>query len=196
MWDERYKESELAYGNEPNDFLASIDLSQYKGKVLCLAEGQCRNAIYLARLGFSVKAVDLSLVGLTRGLELAKENQVSIEIEAIDLSTYTIEPDTYIGIVCIFGHLPKEVRARLHKQIVQKLKKGGFFIMEAYSPDQIENNTGGPKEKELLYPLNEVVQELNGLTFEEAIELDREVVEGKYHTGLASVIQIYAKKEA
>src|SRR5688500_3550918 len=95
MWDERYSDADFVYGKKPNDFLASLGLkSEGKQRVLCLAEGEGRNAVYLAQLGFEVLAVDQSMVGLKKALRLAEEKNVNIEIQQADLSSYRIKPNT------------------------------------------------------------------------------------------------------
>src|SRR6185312_10127913 len=99
MWNERYSAPAFAYGTEPNDFLRSVADRIPPGPVLCLAEGQGRNAVYLASLGHDVLAVDQSAVGLTRARELAASRGVEISTEAADLETYRIEPSKWSGIV-------------------------------------------------------------------------------------------------
>src|SRR5208282_2622315 len=69
-WDARYAEPEFAYGTEPNDFLAQAAAAIPPGPVLSLAEGQGRNAVWLAGRGYAVEAVDASAVGLARAQEL------------------------------------------------------------------------------------------------------------------------------
>lgn len=196
MWDNRYSEAEYAYGTEPNDFLVEVASSIPPGRVLCLAEGQGRNAVYLAGLGYSVTAVDQSPVGAERAQQLAAKRGVQIETVTADLAEFFIRPGAWEGIVSIFGHLPPSVRASVHRQAVAGLRPGGVFVLEAYSPDQPRFSTGGPGEaqKDLLVPLAAVQAELTGLRLERAAALEREVHEGSYHHGQASVVQILGFK--
>lgn len=196
-WDERYAQADYAYGREPNDFLTSFRLSPDAGrKVLCLAEGEGRNAVYLASLGFEVLAVDQSAVGLGKAMKLAAERGTSIRIQVADLSTYEIEPDLYDGIVCIFAHFEKKDRSHIHFQALKGLKKGGFFLLEAYSKEQLQFSTGGPRSIEMLYSLEELEEDLgSGLDFFIKQRIEREIMEGKYHTGIGSVVQTFGLKK-
>ena len=92
FWDARYAEPDLAYGGAPNDFLASVADRIPRGRVLCLAEGQGRNAAFLAGLGLEVVAVDLSEVGLARARAFAEERGLEVETVAADLADYDLGP--------------------------------------------------------------------------------------------------------
>ncbi len=196
MWDNRYSEVEYAYGIEPNDFLVEVAGRIPPGRVLCLAEGQGRNAVYLAGLGYSVTAVDQSSVGAERAQQLARKRGVQIETITADLAEFPITPGTWEGIVSIFGHLPPALRADVHRRVVAGLRPNGVFVLEAYSPDQLRFGTGGPGEaqQDLLVPLAAVQAELTGLRLERAAVLEREVREGSSHHGKASVVQILGFK--
>ena len=194
MWDERFSEPGCAYGTEPNGFLASVADHIPRGKVLCLAEGEGRNAVYLAGLGYEVTAVDTSTVGLAKAEALAEDRGVTIEVVTADLADYPIEPGAWQGIVSIYCHLPPVVRAALHERCLRGLAPGGVFVLEGFTPRQLELGTGGPKSRELLMELEFIRQELPGLRLEIAREIEREVVEGKFHKGTAAVVQILAVK--
>ena len=90
----------------------------------------------------------------------------------------------------IFCHLPRRVRVPLYAAVVRGLRPGGVLVLEAYTPKQIGRGTGGPKDPDMLVSLAELTEELAGLEFVHARELDRDVREGAYHTGVASVVQI------
>jgi SAM-dependent methyltransferase len=194
MWDKRFSEPGYAYGTEPNGFLASVADRIPSGNILCLAEGEGRNAVYLAELGYDVTAVDTSTVGLAKAEALAHNRGVTIETVNADLEEYEIEPGVWQGIVSIFCHLPPVIRAALHERCLRGLVPGGVFVLEGFTPGQLELGTGGPKNRELLMELEIIRQELPGLRLEIAREIEREVIEGKYHGGTASVVQILAVK--
>lgn len=194
MWDEVYAVDDYVYGTEPNDYLRAMTGMLARDEVLCLAEGEGRNAVYLAGLGFDVTAVDSSTVGLAKAEALARERGVAIETVNADLDDYQIEPGVWQGIVSIFCHLPPVVRAALHEQCLRGLAPGGVFVLEGFTPNQLELGTGGPKSRELLMELEIIRQELPGLRFEIAREVEREVLEGRHHTGKAAVVQIFAVK--
>jgi len=194
-WDERYSEPGYAYGESPNDYLVSM-VDKIKGKqVLSLAEGEGRNAIYLASKGFNVTAVDSSVVGLTKANELASQKQVSISTEQADLTDYEPGIEQWDAIISIFCHLPEVIRKQLHKKVMQALRPGGVLILEAYIPKQLEFATGGPPSASLMMSLDKVAHELQGMELELAQEIERDVIEGKYHHGRAAVLQILARKK-
>jgi SAM-dependent methyltransferase len=194
MWDERYSEPGFAFGTEPNGFLVSVADCIPKGRVLCLAEGEGRNAVFLADLGYDVTAVDSSTVGLAKAEGLARDRSVTIHTLHADLTDFEIEPGAWQGIVSIFCHLPPPIRAALHERCLRGLAPDGVFALEGFTPRQLELGTGGPKSRELLMELEIVRQELPGLRFEIAREIEREATEGKYHRGNAAVVQILAVK--
>lgn len=194
MWDERYSDDEYVYGKDPNEFLANAVDKIPKGKVLCVAEGEGRNAVFLAEHGYEVYAVDASAVGLEKARKLAKERGVTIHTTVSDLAHYDIEPQSLDGVVSIFAHVPPQVRKELHRKIVDGLRPGGVLILESYRPEQLKYKTGGPPTAEFMMTLEGLEQELKGLNFEYAVELDRDVVEGKFHTGKGAVVQIIGIK--
>ena len=194
MWDERYSQPDFAYGTAPNEFLVSAASHIPPGPVLSLGEGEGRNATYLAGLGHHVVAVDQSEVGLAKARRLAADRGLTIETVPADLAAYPIEPDAWAGIVSIFCHLPHRIRVPLYAAVVRGLQPGGVLVLEAYTPNQLGRGTGGPSDPDMLVSLSDLRDELPGLEFLHARELDREVHEGAYHTGLASVVQLIALK--
>ena len=193
-WDERYTEPGFAYGTEPNDFLVSVVSAIPPGRILSLAEGEGRNAVYLASRGFDVTGVDSSSVGLAKARSLAAERGVSISTLQADLGSFLIGQEAWDGIIACYCHLPSSLRAPLHRSVVQGLRPGGAFVLEAFSREQPAYGTGGPQSPDLLMALDEVKAELAGLEFLQAVTVEREVREGRHHTGLASVIQVFGRK--
>ncbi|MEO0557586.1 MAG: class I SAM-dependent methyltransferase [Bacteroidota bacterium] len=193
FWDARFAEPTLAYGAAPNDFLKDSADRLPVGRTLCLAEGQGRNAVYLARRGHDVLAVDLSDVGLARARQLASERGVEIATQVADLGAFEIEPGAWDCIVSIYAHTPADVRRRLHAQVAQGLRPGGAFVLEAYTPEQTRRDTGGPSGEaaiDITMTAAGLRDELAGLRVETLHEIEREVHEGPYHTGLAAVVQM------
>ena len=194
MWDERYNSDEYAYGKEPNHFLAKNYQNIPKGKVLSLAEGEGRNAVFLAKQGYSVTAVDASKVGLKKAEDLAKENEVEIELIHADLAEFDIQENTWDGIISIFCPLTPETRRNVYQRAVMGLKLNGVFLLEAYTPNQIKYKTGGGNAIDVMTSKESLLADLEGVHFLHITELEREVIEGQYHTGLGAVLQTIAKK--
>ncbi|WP_052263442.1 SAM-dependent methyltransferase [Geobacter pickeringii] len=193
QWDERYDTADFVYGREPNAFLAGVSDLLPPGDVLCLAEGEGRNAVFLAKRGHRVLAVDSSAVGLAKAARLAEESGVRIETVTADLADFAIEPGRWDAIVSIFCHLPPAMRRALHRQVVQGLRPGGIFVLEAYTPAQLALRTGGPPTEELMMTLAGLREELAGLEFLQGREVERDVVEGRLHTGRGAVVQIVCR---
>ena len=194
MWDERYSQEGFSYGIEPNDFLVEVVGRIPMGRVLCLAEGEGRNAVYLATRGHEVLAVDQSPVGLQKAQKLAAERGVAIETQATDLALFEFEPRRYAGIVSIWGHLPPALRRVVHGKCVDALVPGGVMVLEAYTPAQVALGTGGPPDPAFCMSAATLRDELTGLDFEILVERERHVAEGKYHNGNSSVVQMVARK--
>lgn len=198
MWDQRYNETGFAYGTVPNDFLKAEYFRIPKGgRVLCLAEGEGRNAVFLAKQGYSVTAVDQSAVGLQKAKKLAAEQGVEISTQVTDLADYDFGCEVWDGIVSISAHVPALLRKQLHAQVVRSLKSNGVFILEAYTVRHIEmDGVGGPppSQKEFFMSLDKLVVELEGLEFIIGAEVERTLSEGKYHQGESAVVQVVACK--
>jgi SAM-dependent methyltransferase len=195
MWDARYNTEEYVYGTAPNDFLKENYQQIPKGKVLCLAEGEGRNAVFLAKQGYEVTAVDSSEVGLNKAQKLADENGVNITTVHADLAKYELGTEKWDGIVSIFCHLPKKIHEDLHMRVVNALKHQGIFLLEAYRPEQLELGTGGPPVKAMMMTEDDLTDELDGLHFLLIQEIEREVHEGSLHNGLGAVVQLIARRD-
>jgi SAM-dependent methyltransferase len=194
MWDERYSTNEYVYGTAPNDFLKENVNLIPKGKVLSLAEGEGRNAVFLAKQGYTVTAVDSSLAGIDKAKKLAKIQGVDIEFIHADLMEYDLGQNCWHGIVSIFFPLPSLHRKSLHEKVVNGLKKNGVFLLEAYTPEQLLFGTGGGNNAALMQSKKTLIDEFTNLNFNHLIELERTVIEGTCHTGMASVVQAIATK--
>lgn len=195
VWDDRYAPAAYYYGTEPNDFLrAHANVIPPAGTVLCLGEGEGRNAVFLAGRGYDVVALDQSTVGLAKAGRLARAKAVRIQTIVANLDGYRFEAGRWDGIVSIWCHLPSAVRSSIHRQVIVGLKPGGVFLLEAYTPEQIRHGTGGPKDLDLLPTLAELRRDLDGLEILEAAETERMVHEGAGHTGLSAVVQLVARR--
>lgn len=194
MWDERYSAEGYSYGTEPNGFLVAKASLLPMGRILCLAEGEGRNAVWLAGQGYEATAVDASAVGLHKAQRLAAERGVRIATVHADLARFAIEPGAWDGIVSIFCHLPAPLRAAVHRQCATGLRPGGVMLLEAYTPAQVGRGTGGPPSPEAMMDAETLRLELAGLEILELAECEREIREGAFHNGLGAVVQLVARK--
>jgi len=196
LWNERFGGEDYAYGVEPNDFLREQADRIPPGPVLCLAEGEGRNAVFLAGLGHAVTAVDFSREGLRKAARLAHQRDVALELVEADLASYDLGAARWSGIVSIFAHTPVDVRRRIHAMIPHALRVGGVLVLEAYRPEQLALATGGPRDASLMPTLADLRTELAGLDLEIAREANREIHEGRYHAGPSATVQVVGIRRA
>lgn len=196
MWDERYGAADYAYGVEPNDFLRAEAGKIPHGPVLCLAEGEGRNAVFLAERGHTVTAVDFSVEGLRKAERLARDRGVRLDLVEADLSTFDLGVERWSGVVSIFAHTPPELRHRLHAAVARALRPGGALVLEAYRPEQLALATGGPRDAAWMPRLSELKGELAALDLVIAREVEREIHEGKFHDGPSATVQIVGIRRA
>ncbi len=196
-WDERYDRNDYYYGTEPNSFLAAQKNKFLKNsKVLCLAEGEGRNAVFLAKIGCDVTAVDSSQAGLNKLVKLAEKNRVQVKIICCDLNDFIFEENYWDFIISIWCHLPSLLRSKIYGKAVLSLKAGGIIIIEAYTPQQLKFKTGGPQDPDLMPTMALLETELIGLNLTLKQEIERNVGEGVGHQGMSAVVQIIGKKES
>lgn len=195
FWNERYGGTgDYVYGREPNDFLREVAERIPKGRVLCIADGEGRNSVFLVGLGYEVVSVDFSVEAQKKAARLAEEKGVTVSLVHADLSTWQPDDDSYEGVVAIFAHFPEDIRRRVNGWIPRALKKGGVLVLEAYRPAQLAYDTGGPKDVTMLMPLATLEHELAGLTFEIGREIERDVQEGIFHGGKSATTQVVARR--
>ena len=195
FWDQRYAGEGLAYGEAANEFLVSVaERLPRSGRALDIGAGEGRNALFLASLGLDVLAVDQSAVGMQKAERRAKERGLALRTRAVDLREFDAAPGSLDVVSSIFVHLPTALRRVVHARVGSWLKPGGVFVLEAYGPEQLQRDTGGPKDADMLASLETLEGELSGLRIEHRAALVRNVQEGQFHKGEASVVQIVARK--
>ena len=163
--------------------------------MLCLAEGEGRNAVFLAERGHEVTAVDASEVGLAHARDFAAKRGVAITTIAADLADFDLGRSQWSGIVSIWAHLPSAIRRPLHASCVEALRPGGALVLESYTPAHLQRpGRGGPPSEDLLMTPDALRDELHGLRFERCTEVERDVAEGRDHQGPSTTVQVLAFK--
>jgi len=195
FWDERYSSKEYVYGKKPNHFFKEqIDKISVPGKILLPGEGEGRNAICAAKLGWKVDAFDQSSVAKLKALKLARENNVEINYSNVDLAKFTPQKNYYDCAAIIFVHLTPDFRSEFHKKIIGSIKPNGKIILELFSKNQFGKKSGGPQDLIMLSSVDEIENDFKQLKpillKEENISLD----EGEKHSGQASVIRFVGEK--
>jgi tellurite methyltransferase len=137
--------------NRPDRWLVDNIALLPRGRVLDVAMGAGRNAVYLAKLGFQVEGVDIAAEAVVKACRLAEEGGVSLAARVGDLEAgYMISPDTYDGIICFYYlHRP------LIEQIKRGLKSGGVILYETYLTEQ--SQWGKPQNPDHLLQHNELL---------------------------------------
>lgn len=195
FWDERYSAKEYVYGKEPNQFFKEqLHKIIPPGKLLLPGEGEGRNAVYAAKMGWHVDAFDQSPVAKLKALRLAEENNVTINYSTVDLAKFTPIKNYYDCAAIIFVHFNSEDRKSFNKKIIDSLKPGGKIILELFSKDQFEKSSGGPQDLEMLYTLNEIKNDFEELKTILIEEKNIFLNEGDKHKGEASVIRYVGEK--
>lgn len=195
FWDERYSPDEYYYGKEPNDFLKFCIDSNPAGKILLPGDGEGRNSVYAASKGWDVHAFDLSSMGRKKAMQLAKEQGVSIKYDVADIDDFELGENTFDMIALIYFHLYPGQRIINHKRFIEALKPGGKLIMEVFNKKQLGKTSGGPKEPDLLYDVEDLKVDFGLLEISRAEELT--VVKDKRnvnHEGVAEIIRFIGTK--
>lgn len=198
-WDDCYSSEEFAYGVEPNAYLKQQLEKLPLGAILFPAEGEGRNAVFAAKLGWKVSAFDISAEGKKKAGRLAKASTVTIDYQVSDLSSLTYTPGQFDVIALIFAHLPAEIKSAAHRALERFLKPGGVVIFEAFSKRHLEylavnEKVGGPKDINQLFSLDEIKTDFPNYKIIELAETEVELNEGQFHNGKGSVIRFVGRK--
>jgi SAM-dependent methyltransferase len=183
------------YGKEPNSFFKQQLSGLPPGKILLPGEGEGRNAVFAATLGWNVDAIDQSETGKSKALILARENRVTINYIVGRIEDVSLHEHEYDAIGLLYLHFNQEARDVFHQQIIKALKSGGTLIFEAFSKEQLKNTSGGPKDANLLYSLEDIIEDF--IDFDIDVFTKETVVlnEGTGHVGNAEVIRFSGKKQ-
>lgn len=193
LWDERYAQKEYVYGRQPNEFLKNYLDNYNPGSILLPAEGEGRNAVYAAKKGWQVTAIDYSVEGQKKALEWAEQNSVLINYEVVDLTEWQSNKEFDV-IALIYAHFTPKKREYIHQNLIRNLKPGSTILLEAFSKKQIEFDSGGPKDPEMLYNTDSLKSDFSGLQIDFLQERLIELNEGRFHLGEASIIRMIARK--
>ncbi|PXY42970.1 class I SAM-dependent methyltransferase [Flavobacterium hydrophilum] len=198
-WDDRYSNEEFAYGEEPNNYLKEQLKKLSPGTILFPAEGEGRNAVFAARLGWKVSAFDISAEGKNKAIRLAETNKVTIDYQVGELKTLNFTENQFDAIALIYAHFPAAIKSSIHKQLDKYLRKGGIIIFEAFSKKHLEylakdDKVGGPKDIESLFSIEEIKADFSDYEIIELEEKEIELNEGTFHNGTGSVIRFVGKK--
>lgn len=198
-WDQRYAGEDYAYGEQPNDFLQPQLALLKPGKILFSAEGEGRNAVFAAGLGWTVSAFDISDEEQRKALKLAEKKQVVIDYQVGELHTFNFTEGQFDVIALIYAHFPANIKSFIHRSLDKYLRVGGLVILEAFSKNHLaylakDENMGGPKDIGSLFSVAEIKADFDNYEILELQEVEIDLNEGIYHRGQGSVIRFVGKK--
>ena len=196
FWDERYSNKEFVYGTQPNQFFKEQIEKLRAGRILLVGEGEGRNAVYAAKLGWQVDALDSSSVAKEKALILAERNKVSINYQTADIHSYNFTENSYDAVGIIFLHINESENESeiLHKKLADCLKKNGKIILELFSKNQLGKKSGGPQDLSMLSSAEQIGNNFANLKHEILKEENIWLSEGEFHRGEASVIRFVGIK--
>lgn len=194
FWNERYSTDEYAYGTQPNQFFKEHLEQLVPGTILFPAEGEGRNAVYAAKMGWQVTAFDTSTEGKRKADKLASENEVTIDYQIAGYENIHYQLNSFDCIVLIFAHVQPFKRKEYHQKLMSFLKPGGVLILEGFSKKQINNKSGGPRDVELLFSKEEMKSDFASFSELSITETSYILDEGPFHQGIASVIRVFGIK--
>ena len=199
-WNDRYSKEEFAYGEVPNNYLKEQIEKLSAGKILFPAEGEGRNAVFAARLGWTVSAFDISDEGKNKAIRFAEANNVTIDYQVGELESLNYQSEQFDAIALIYAHFPAAIKSAIHKTLDQYLRKGGIIIFEAFSKKHLEylaknDKVGGPKDIESLFSIEEIQSDFPNYEIIELAEKEIELNEGIFHNGTGSVIRFVGRKK-
>jgi len=194
-WDERYSQNDLIYGKEPNEYFKEKLDKLKPGKLFMPGDGEGRNSIYAAKNNWEVTSVDYSSVAMEKAKHYAEHDKVKINFINADLSEYDYPKDYYDAVGIIFFHLQSPEKEFVHANIASSIKSGGAVILEVFSDNQLRHGSGGPRNKNALYSIEEIAEYYKDFRKIELIEEQIQLKESKHHWGTAAVIRLFGIKK-
>ncbi|SDI83502.1 class I SAM-dependent methyltransferase [Chryseobacterium jejuense] len=199
-WNERYTQEEFVYGTAPNNYLEEQLKKLNPGTILFPADGEGRNSIYAALQGWKASSFDISEQGRQKALQLAEQNNVTIDYQVGELPALDYHEQQFDVIALIYAHFPGDIKSSIHQMLDQYLRKDGFVIFEAFSKKHLDYVTknekvGGPRDIESLFSIEEIKADFPNYSIIELQEVEIELQEGLFHNGTGSVIRFVGQKQ-
>lgn len=199
-WDERFSREEYAYGELPNQYLKEKLENLKTGSILFPAEGEGRNAVYAAKIGWKTYAFDISIEGQKKAKLFAEKNKVMIDYQVGGIESLSYMPNQFDAMALIYAHFPAAFKSQYHKTLDRFLKPNGYIIFEAFSKRHIDylakdEKMGGPKEMDMLFSIEEIQSDFSNYHIIELNEVEVDLKEGEFHNGTGCVIRFVGQKK-
>ena len=195
-WNQRFAADGYLFGTEPNAWLREHAGVWSPGqRVLCVADGEGRNSVWLAARGLQVQAFDIAEVGVAKARRLADAQGVHVDFQVADCDSYDWPQAVCDGVAAIFIQFADPaLRERLFGRMVDSLRPGGTLLLQGYTPKQLEYRTGGPPLQSHLYTAPLLREAFAALDIVELREYEAEVHEGTGHHGHSALVGLVARK--
>ncbi len=195
-WNRRFDQRDYLFGTEPNQWLREQAHHWKPGqRVLCVADGEGRNSVWLARQGLQVDAFDIAKIGVAKARRLAVEQGVTVNYTVADCDHYPWPAAAYDGVAAIFVQFAEPaMRERLFAHMVACLKPGGVLVLQGYTPKQLEYRTGGPPVASHLYTEDLLRTAFSAMHIVSLHEYEAAVNEGSGHNGRSALIGLVARR--
>lgn len=195
-WNQRFEGSDYLFGTEPNEYLRThADKLRPDGRVLCVADGEGRNSVWLAQRGMHVEAFDIAAVGVGKARKLAAAAGVDVHYDVADCDGWRWPIAAYDAVIAIFIQFADPpMRERLFARIAAALAPGGVLVLQGYTPQQLEFKTGGPPILSHLYTADMLRAAFGTLEIVELQEYIAELAEGSHHVGRSTLVGMLARK--
>jgi len=223
FWDDRYNTDSYIFGTEPNAWLAQILpqlTSQHSGnsdefsatmqqdkrltpnhplRILFPAEGEGRNAVFAAKLGWQVYAFDMSSTGRDKAIKLAEKHGVVLDYRVGELMEVDYKPETFDVIVLLWAHFPASLQQAYHQRLSGYLRKGGTLLLEGYHVDHVDfriryGSIGGPGDASAMYTVESLRRDFAGFDIALAERAEVDIHESEHHTGRSAVVRFIGHK--
>jgi cyclopropane fatty-acyl-phospholipid synthase-like methyltransferase len=197
-WNARYAVSDYLFGEAPNAFLHRVaHRIRPRGSVLCVADGEGRNSVWLAEQGFAVTAFDFASNAVDKARALAARRGVTVDHRLDDVERWDWDTARYDAVVAIFiQFLAPETRDAAFARMQAAVEPGGVFILEGYRPEQVDYGTGGPPRRDHMYTREWIETRFSGWELLSIDSYDADIREGKAHGGMSALIDAVARRPA
>ena len=197
-WNRRFSEPGYLFGTEPNGWLRAHAGVWHAGqRVLCVADGEGRNSVFLAERGLIVDAFDIAEVGVRKARDFARITGVKVNFAVADIAALQWPESIYDGVAAIFIQFADpQLRERIFEGMVRCLKPGGTLVLQGYTPRQLDYGTGGPPLASHMYTPELLRDAFRALEIVELREYEADLAEGTAHKGHSALIGMVARKRA